>query len=86
MNPELVESLEKAGLRFVGKDTEGDRMEIVELESSKHPFFLACQYHPEYKSRPNRASPPFKGLLEASKLRAAQKKKTSPVATAFRTP
>jgi len=60
-------------------------MEIVEL-GKDHPFFLACQYHPEYKSRPNRPSPPFKGLLEASQLRAQQKKKTSPGPAAFRTP
>jgi len=64
VNPEMVEELEAAGLRFVGKDTEGERMEIIELKG--HPYFFATQYHPEFKSRPNRPSPPFVGLIEAA--------------------
>jgi CTP synthase len=51
-------------MRFVGKDTEGERMEIIELEG--HPYFFATQYHPEFQSRPNRPSPPFVGLIEAA--------------------
>ena len=51
-------------MRFVGKDTEGERMEIIEL--ADHPYFFATQYHPEFKSRPNRPSPPFVGLIEAA--------------------
>jgi CTP synthase len=39
-------------------------MEVVEL--TDHKFFLATQYHPEFKSRPERPSPPFVGLLKAS--------------------
>jgi CTP synthase len=39
-------------------------MEILELE--EHPFFVATQYHPEYKSRPGRPSPPFMGLVLAA--------------------
>jgi CTP synthase len=38
-------------------------MEIVELE--EHPFFFATQFHPEFKSRPDNPSPPFKAFLEA---------------------
>jgi CTP synthase len=64
VNPEMVEELEAAGMRFVGKDTEGERMEIIELTG--HPYFFATQYHPEFKSRPNRPSPPFVGLIEAA--------------------
>lgn len=64
VNPEMVEPLEQAGLRFVGKDETGKRMEIVELED--HPFFLATQYHPEFKSRPGKPSPVFLGLLLAA--------------------
>ena len=60
----MVEDLEAAGLRFVGRDTEGERMEIIEM--SDHPYFFATQYHPEFKSRPNRPSPPFHGLIKAS--------------------
>ena len=64
VNPDMVSDLEAAGLRFVGKDTEGERMEIIELTG--HPYFFGTQYHPEFKSRPNRPSPPFVGLIEAA--------------------
>ena len=64
VNPDMVSELEAAGMRFVGKDTEGERMEIIELTG--HPYFFATQYHPEFKSRPNRPSPPFVGLIEAA--------------------
>ena len=60
----MIDELEAAGLRFVGKDTEGERMEIIELTG--HPYFFGTQYHPEFKSRPNRPSPPFVGLIEAA--------------------
>ena len=64
VNPEMVDELEAAGMRFVGKDTEGERMEIIELTG--HPYFFATQYHPEFKSRPEKPSPPFLGLLKAA--------------------
>lgn len=67
VNPTLVPALEKAGLRFVGKDETGERMEIVELDAGqKHPFFVAAQFHPEFKSRPGRPSPLFLGLVLAA--------------------
>ena len=43
-------------------------MEILEV--ADHPFFLGTQFHPEFRSRPGRASPPFVGLLEAALDRA----------------
>ena len=64
VNPDLVDRLEAAGCAFVGKDETNKRMEILELED--HPFFVATQYHPEYKSRPGRPSPPFMGLILAA--------------------
>ena len=64
VNVKMLKDLEKVGLRFVGRDTTGTRMEIIELKS--HPFFFGAQYHPEYKSRPTRPSPPFRGLLTAA--------------------
>jgi CTP synthase len=48
----------------VGKDETGQRCEIMELED--HPYYVGTQYHPEFKSRPGRPSPPFLGLLKAS--------------------
>ena len=48
VNPEMVEDLEAEGLRFVGRDETGTRMEIVELAPElDHPFFVGSQFHPE---------------------------------------
>ncbi len=62
VNPEYIDDLESAGLVFSG--TSGRRMEILELPD--HPYFLGTQFHPEFRSRPTRASPPFLGLLDAA--------------------
>ena len=64
VNPDLIDDIEKAGLVFVGKDETGQRCEIFELED--HPYYVGVQFHPEFKSRPGRPSPPFLGLLMAS--------------------
>ncbi|XP_025024141.1 CTP synthase 1 isoform X2 [Python bivittatus] len=64
VNPELKNSFEEKGMKFVGQDVEGERMEVVELED--HPFFVGVQYHPEFLSRPIKPSPPYFGLLLAS--------------------
>nr|XP_037281582.1 CTP synthase 1-like isoform X4 [Rhipicephalus microplus] len=64
VNPSYVSELEKAGLKFVGKDTSGKRMEVIEL--SDHPYFVGVQFHPEYISRPLKPSPPYMGLVLAS--------------------
>jgi CTP synthase len=62
VNPEYIERLESAGLRFSGRAN--NRMEVLELPD--HPFFFGTQFHPEFRSRPGRASPPFVGLLDAA--------------------
>ena len=64
VNPDLIEGIEAAGLKFVGKDESGQRCEIFELEG--HPYYVGVQFHPEFKSRPGRPSPPFLGLLQAA--------------------
>jgi CTP synthase len=64
VNPDMIEAIESAGLVFVGKDETGQRCEIFELDG--HPYYVGVQYHPEFKSRPGRPSPPFLGLLKAS--------------------
>ncbi|MGB0611663.1 MAG: glutamine hydrolyzing CTP synthase [Poseidonia sp.] len=64
VNPDLIERIEAAGLVYVGKDDSGQRCEIFELEG--HPYYVGVQFHPEFKSRPNRPSPPFLGLLQAA--------------------
>ncbi len=64
VNPTMIGAFEERGLRFVGKDETGQRMEIVELAG--HPYFVASQFHPEFKSRPGKASPLFLGLILAA--------------------
>ncbi|WP_435346218.1 CTP synthase [Haloarchaeobius sp. HRN-SO-5] len=61
VNPEYFEDFAETNLVFSGRA--GNRMEILEYEG--HPYFLGTQFHPEFRSRPGRASPPFVGLLEA---------------------
>ncbi len=65
VDPGSIETLEKAGVVFSG--TWGDRMEILEVPS--HPFFFATQFHPEFRSRPTRPSPPFLGFVAACRER-----------------
>ncbi|MFQ6116647.1 MAG: glutamine hydrolyzing CTP synthase [Candidatus Bipolaricaulia bacterium] len=62
VNPDYIEELEAAGLRFSGRSPDG-RMEIGELPN--HPFFIASQFHPEFKSRPTKPHPLFLGFLSA---------------------
>jgi len=64
VNPDYIGVLEKQGLTFVGKDTTGVRMEIIELKD--HPWFVGVQFHPEYKSRVLSPSKPYLGLVAAS--------------------
>lgn len=64
VNPDLITKFEDAGLKFVGKDESGKRMEIIELPS--HPYYVGAQFHPEFKSRPGKPSALFLGLIAAS--------------------
>ena len=56
--------LEKAGLRTGGVNPQSGLVEIVELDD--HPYFIGCQFHPEFKSRPQAAHPLFAGLIAAA--------------------
>ena len=60
--------LEAAGLVVSGVNRERGLVEAVELKN--HPWFVACQYHPEFKSRPNRPHPLFAGLIGAAIAKA----------------
>jgi len=63
VNPEYIDDIEAAGMTFSGVSSR--RMEILELDPDSHPYFVGTQFHPEFRSRPTRASPPFVGLVEA---------------------
>jgi CTP synthase len=65
VNPEYIELLEKHGLMFSGRSPDGVLMEFMEI--SGHPYFVATQAHPEFKSRPMKPSPLFDGLIKAAK-------------------
>ncbi len=64
VNPEYIEKLQEGGLVFSGKSLDGRRMEI--LETPSHPFFVATQFHGEFRSRPTNPSPPYLGFVRAS--------------------
>ncbi len=64
-NNEFREALEAAGLFIAGLSPDERLVEIVELP--EHPYFVAVQFHPEFKSRPNRPHPLFAGFIEAVK-------------------
>lgn len=66
VNPEYVEQLTKKGLVFSGTSPDGRLMEICELPADKHPFFLASQFHPEFKSSPLAPHPLFTAFIQAA--------------------
>jgi CTP synthase len=65
-NPEFREVLEREGLVFSGVSPDGKFVEMVELPREKHPFFIACQFHPEYKSKPLAPHPMFDSFVRAA--------------------
>ncbi len=65
-NPKYIDVLEKAGLVFSGKAPHHPIMQILELPTSQHPFFVGVQFHPEFTSRPLRPQPLFKGFVAAA--------------------
>lgn len=58
--------LETAGLAFSGTSPDGHLVEFVELPADAHPFYVATQAHPEFKSRPTKSHPLFAGLIAAA--------------------
>lgn len=66
VNNQYRERLEKAGLVFSGLSPDASLVEFVELPADVHPYYVATQAHPEFKSRPTRAHPLFAGLVGAA--------------------
>lgn len=69
-NNQYRSKLEAAGMEFSGISPDGSLVEAVELKG--HPFFVAVQYHPEFKSRPTRPHPLFAAFIKASMEEGAQ--------------
>ena len=70
VNNEYKEQIEKAGLVFSGMSPDGQLCEIVEYP--KNDWFVACQFHPEFKSRPEHPHPLFAGLINAINKRLSK--------------
>lgn len=64
VNPDYIDRIMEAGLKYTGRSKDGRRMEIAELEG--HRYFIASQFHPEFTSRPLRPSPLHLGLVKAA--------------------
>ncbi len=76
VNPRYHRQLTSAGLKLSGLSPDGRLAEIIELEN--HPYFIASQFHPEFKSRPTRAHPLFSGLLAAAIKRQQERATQGP--------
>jgi CTP synthase len=65
-NPEYRQRLERDGLVFSGISPDGKFVEMIELPREVHPWFVGCQFHPEYKSKPLNAHPLFAAFVRAA--------------------
>jgi CTP synthase len=70
LNPEYRERLEQAGLVIAGASPDGRLVEVIEIED--HPWFVACQFHPEFASTPFRPHPLFVAYVAAAKRQKAR--------------
>jgi CTP synthase len=72
VNNYLRRRLEAAGLVISGTSPDDRLVEVIEIHD--HPFFVASQYHPEFKSRPERPAPLFREFVRAAQVRAVQRR------------
>jgi CTP synthase len=63
-NNEYLKAFTKAGFVFSGWSPDGKLVEVIELPN--HPFFIACQFHPEFQSKPDQPHPLFRGFIAAA--------------------
>ncbi|MFD2191222.1 CTP synthase [Pistricoccus aurantiacus] len=76
VNNQFIDDLEKAGLMVSGKSVDGSLVEMVELP--EHPWFVACQFHPEFTSTPRDGHPLFSGFIQAALNHKAQRTQAQP--------
>ncbi|WP_461022240.1 CTP synthase [Thalassiella azotivora] len=74
VNNQYVKRLEAAGLVFSGLSPDRALVEYVELPAEVHPYYVATQAHPEFRSRPTRAHPLFAGLVAAAIARQREER------------
>jgi CTP synthase len=75
-NPEYIPQLEERGFSVTGLSPDGKFVEIIEL--ADHPWFLGCQFHPEYKSRPTAPHPLFRSFIAAARGFKTESKAAAP--------
>jgi len=66
INNSYREQLAQGGLIFCGVSPDEKLVEMIELATNQHPFFLGCQFHPEFVSRPFKPHPIFDGFIRAA--------------------
>ena len=79
VNNKYRKQLEEAGLRLSGVSPDDRLVEIVEVPD--HPFFIASQFHPEFKSRPDAPHPLFRGFVAAATARRRREAQESETVT-----
>jgi CTP synthase len=77
-NNHYREQFERAGFVISGTSPDGKLVELIEL--ADHPFFMACQFHPEFHSKPHQPHPLFRGFIAAVFARLHHKSSSSPTA------
>ena len=65
VNNNLISKVEEAGLKISGRSSDGLLVEMVEIKD--HPWFVACQFHPEFTSTPRDGHPLFESFIKAAK-------------------
>ena len=65
VNPKFYDILTQDGLIVSGMSPDGNLVEVVERQKQEHPWFIGCQFHPEFKSHPNRPHPLFLSFIKA---------------------
>jgi len=66
VNDKYLSKLEKAGLHASGLSAVDSLCEMIELSETEHPWFVACQFHPEFTSTPRAGHPLFRAFIEAT--------------------
>lgn len=86
VEPAFIDQLTAAGLRFSGRHPEQPIMQVMELPTDLHPYFIGAQFHPELTSRPLAPQPMFLGLVAASIARTEQGRNLTDEATRWLAP
>jgi CTP synthase len=68
-NNKYKKIMEQKGLVFAGRNLQKDLVEVLEIK--KHPWFVACQFHPEFKSKPDRCHPLFRDFIKSALMMKA---------------